>query len=86
MTLSRSDVSKNVLLAMSIRLTLLFVQGSTIQHVGFGGGISMYGGTFGGYTRWAVVFLIIFVLFFLLVPGYYGGGASCSCAGGGYGY
>ncbi|QQE81521.1 hypothetical protein GI364_04465 [Alicyclobacillus sp. SO9] len=29
----------------------------------------MYG-TFGGYTRWAVVFLIIFVLFFLLVPGY----------------
>lgn len=29
----------------------------------------MYG-VFGGYTRWAVVFLIIFVLFFLLVPGY----------------
>lgn len=29
----------------------------------------MYG-IFGGYTRWAVVFLIIFVLFFLLVPGY----------------
>jgi hypothetical protein len=28
----------------------------------------MYG-VFGGYTRWAVVFLIIFVLFFLLVPG-----------------
>ncbi|RIV28176.1 hypothetical protein D2Q93_02820 [Alicyclobacillaceae bacterium I2511] len=27
-------------------------------------------GAFGGYTRWAVVFLIIFVLFFLLVPGY----------------
>ena len=27
----------------------------------------MYG-VFGGYTRWAVVFLIIFVLFFLLVP------------------
>jgi hypothetical protein len=26
--------------------------------------------TFGAYTRWAVVFLIIFVLFFLLVPGY----------------
>lgn len=26
-------------------------------------------GTFGGYTQWAVVFLIIFVLFFLLVPG-----------------
>ncbi len=26
-------------------------------------------GAFGGYTRWAVVFLIIFVLFFLLVPG-----------------
>ncbi|WP_162835152.1 hypothetical protein [Tumebacillus flagellatus] len=30
-------------------------------------------GVFGGYTRWAVVFLIIFVLFFLLVPGYGGG-------------
>jgi hypothetical protein len=45
------------------------------------GGISMYGyGAFGGYTRWAVVFLIIFVLFFLLVP-YYAGG---SCAGGVY--
>ncbi len=42
----------------------------------------MYGGTFGGYTRWAVVFLIIFVLFFLLVPGYYGAG---SCAGAGAG-
>lgn len=27
----------------------------------------MYG-SFGGYTRWAVVFLIIFVLFILLVP------------------
>lgn len=30
-------------------------------------------GVFGGYTRWAVVFLIIFVLFFLLVPGFVGG-------------
>jgi hypothetical protein len=29
----------------------------------------MYG-VFGTYTQWAVVFLIIFVLFFLLVPGY----------------
>lgn len=29
----------------------------------------MYG-AFGGYTRWAVVFLIIFVLFFLLIPAY----------------
>ncbi len=27
-------------------------------------------GVFGGYTRWAVVFLIIFVLFFLLCPAY----------------
>lgn len=27
-------------------------------------------GVFGGYTRWAVVFLIIFVLFFLLCPVY----------------
>jgi len=32
-------------------------------------------GTFGGYTRWAVVFLVIFVLFFLLVPAY-GAGAG----------
>lgn len=31
-------------------------------------------GAFGGYTRWAVVFLIIFVLFILLVPAY--GGAA----------
>jgi hypothetical protein len=30
----------------------------------------------GGYARWAVVFLIIFVLFFLLVP----------VGGGGYAY
>lgn len=35
----------------------------------------MYG-AFGGYTRWAVVFLIIFVLFILLVPGY---GAATTC-------
>jgi hypothetical protein len=35
----------------------------------------MYG-VFGGYTRWAVVFLIIFVLFFLLVPAY---GATQTC-------
>ena len=65
---------------ISIRLSLVLVQGHILQHVSFRGGILMYGGTFGGYTRWAVVFLIIFVLFFLLVP-YYGGG---SCAGGGY--
>lgn len=39
-------------------------------------------GVFGGYTRWAVVFLIIFVLFFLLCPTYgYGHGY-----GYGYGY
>ncbi|BCJ86674.1 hypothetical protein [Effusibacillus dendaii] len=36
----------------------------------------MYG-TFGYYTQWAVVFLIIFVLFFLLVP--YGAGAATVC-------
>jgi len=36
----------------------------------------MYG-AFGGYTRWAVVFLIIFVLFFLLVPAY-GGVTTCT--------
>lgn len=40
-----------------------------ISRHAFKGGIKMYG-VFGGYTRWAVVFLIIFVLFFLLVPGY----------------
>lgn len=34
------------------------------------------GGIFGGYTRWVIVFLIIFVLFFLLVPGAYGAGAG----------
>lgn len=26
------------------------------------------GGVFGGFTRWAVVFLIIFVLFILIIP------------------
>lgn len=37
----------------------------------------MYGsGAFGGYTRWAVVFLIIFVLFILLVP--YGTATTCT--------
>jgi hypothetical protein len=35
----------------------------------------MYG-VFGGYTRWAVVFLIIFVLFFLFVPAYGYGAAA----------
>ena len=44
---------------------------------------SLYdGGVFGGFTRWAVVFLIIFVLFFLLVPGFGGGGYA---GGGAYG-
>lgn len=41
-------------------------------------------GTFGGYTRWAVVFLIIFVLFFLLVPGIgygYGAGTTGTAVG-----
>jgi hypothetical protein len=28
-------------------------------------------GCFGSFTRWAVVFLIIFVLFILLIPGTY---------------
>lgn len=51
----------------------------SVHHVDAKGGVRMYGGTFGGYTRWAVVFLIIFVLFFLLVPGAYG---AASCAGG----
>lgn len=35
-----------------------------------GAGYAGYG-MFGGFTRWAIVFLIIFVLFFLLVPGHY---------------
>ncbi|MFB5189505.1 hypothetical protein [Alicyclobacillus fastidiosus] len=39
-------------------------------------------GTFGGYTQWAVVFLIIFVLFFLLVPAYGAVSTSCSCGTG----
>ncbi len=39
----------------------------------------MYEGAFGGYTRWAVVFLIIFVLFILLVPyGTYGTTAAAT--------
>lgn len=41
----------------------------------------MYG-VFGGYTRWAVVFLIIFVLFFLFVPAYgYGMGVGAAAPG-----
>jgi hypothetical protein len=40
----------------------------------------MYDGVFGGYTRWAVVFLIIFVLFILLVP--YGYAAPAAAAPG----
>ena len=34
------------------------------------------GGIFGAYTRWAIVFLIIFVLFFLFVPLYGGAGTG----------
>ncbi|MCY0874895.1 MAG: hypothetical protein OWT28_01215 [Firmicutes bacterium] len=41
-------------------------------------------GAFGGYTRWAVVFLILFVLFILLVPEGYGAGATTGAAGYGY--
>ncbi len=39
-------------------------------------------GVFGAYTRWAVVFLIIFVLFFLLCPthGYWDTGAPSQIA------
>jgi hypothetical protein len=40
------------------------------------GGCRTVDGCFGPFTRWAVVFLIIFVLFLLLVPyGGYGVGA-----------
>ncbi|CAM3853878.1 hypothetical protein [Alicyclobacillus pomorum] len=45
----------------------------------------MMDGLFGGYTRWAVVFLIIFVLFFLLVPGYAGYTAAAATPCSGYG-
>jgi hypothetical protein len=42
----------------------------------------MYG-VFGAYTHWAIVFLIIFVLFVLLIPSYgaapVAGGKSCGC-------
>ncbi|WP_245926232.1 YfmQ family protein [Sulfoacidibacillus thermotolerans] len=38
-------------------------------------------GTFGGYTRWAVVFLIIFVLFILLVPSGMGTGVVSTVTG-----
>ncbi|MFD1676940.1 hypothetical protein [Alicyclobacillus fodiniaquatilis] len=44
----------------------------------------MYG-AFGGYTQWAVVFLIIFVLFFLLVPAFGGTtGTATATPGGAY--
>ena len=41
---------------------------------------------FSPFTRWAIVFLIIFVLFFLLVPWYDGGSYASASAysGGGY--
>jgi hypothetical protein len=38
-----------------------------VAAAGYGGGYA-----FGGFTRWAIVFLIIFVLFILLVPDGYG--------------
>ena len=39
-------------------------------------------GVFGGYTHWAIVFLIIFVLFFLLVPWGYDGAVAGAATGG----
>jgi hypothetical protein len=54
------------------------VLGGTLRRRNLEGGVSMYG-VFGSYTQWAVVFLIIFVLFFLLVPSY--GGAAGAGAG-----
>jgi hypothetical protein len=56
-----------------------------LQHLAGEGCWSVYdGGVFGGFTRWAVVFLIIFVLFFLLVPGYggYAGGGAYGAGAG----
>ncbi|MCL6626015.1 MAG: hypothetical protein K6T68_05420 [Alicyclobacillus shizuokensis] len=35
-------------------------------------------GVFGGFTRWAVVFLIIFVLFILLIPHHVGYQTTCT--------
>jgi hypothetical protein len=49
------------------------------------GGCAM-DGVFGGFTRWAVVFLIIFVLFFLLVPGMGGYAGAGYGVGAGVGY
>jgi hypothetical protein len=37
-----------------------------MTHGGAAAGVGY--GMFGGFTRWAIVFLIIFVLFILLVP------------------
>lgn len=53
-------------------------------HHDIGKGVCGMYGAFGGYTRWAVVFLIIFVLFFLLVPGHggYAGGAGVGAGAG----
>jgi hypothetical protein len=47
-----------------------------MSHADLRGCEVMYDGCFGPFTRWAVVFLIIFVLFFLLVPGIGYGGAG----------
>jgi hypothetical protein len=38
--------------------------------------ITVYDGVWGGLTRWAIVFLIIFVLFVLLMP--YGTTTTCT--------
>ena len=63
--------------AMPICRCELTDESHTLSHLCNQGVKSMYdGGTFGGYTRWAVVFLIIFVLFFLLVPAYGATGAG----------
>lgn len=52
--------------------TLCFAANAAIIHEE---AFTMYG-VFGGYTQWAVVFLIIFVLFFLLVPAAVGAGGA----------
>ena len=67
------------------QVSLRFFQVPHILHhdVGKGVYVKMYG-AFGGYTRWAVVFLIIFVLFFLLVPGYGGAVAGTGAGVGAY--
>ncbi len=60
------------------RLTaFVYTKGSSLACTGYEDRMKgvCHMGCFGGYTRWAVVFLIIFVLFILFIPAGTGGGA-----------